>query len=136
MESLWPGVIVGEDTLARAVSRLRKALGDETKAPTYIETLPKRGYRLIADVKFTGSAEPSTPRPPVSDNAPASKTPSRVWITAAAAAVLIAAILVALWPTPPLPKSQQGRQALIDRANGFSQYTCNPARRAAAVIAA
>ncbi len=48
--ALWPGVTVGEDTLARAVSKLRKALGDDPAAPRYIETIPKRGYRLIAAV--------------------------------------------------------------------------------------
>src|SRR5262249_30575140 len=50
MERLWPGVIVGDDTLARTVSRLRKALGDDARTPRYIETLHKRGYRLIASV--------------------------------------------------------------------------------------
>lgn len=45
--AVWPGVTVADDTLARAVSKLRKALDDDPKAPRYIETLPKRGYRLI-----------------------------------------------------------------------------------------
>jgi transcriptional activator of cad operon len=49
--ALWPDVIVGEDTLARTVSRLRRALGDSARSPRYIETLPKRGYRLIAAVE-------------------------------------------------------------------------------------
>jgi len=47
---LWPGLIVGEDTLARSVSRLRKVLGDDPKSPSYIETIAKRGYRCIAIV--------------------------------------------------------------------------------------
>jgi DNA-binding winged helix-turn-helix (wHTH) protein/Tfp pilus assembly protein PilF len=50
MTSLWPGLVVGEDNLARAISKLRQALGDDAKAPTYIETIAKRGYRLIAGV--------------------------------------------------------------------------------------
>ncbi len=48
---LWPGVTVGEDTLARVVSKLRKALGDNSKTPTYVETISKRGYRLIKPVE-------------------------------------------------------------------------------------
>ena len=48
VEALWPDAIVGEDALPQAVSRLRKALGDDSKAPRYVETVPKRGYRLIA----------------------------------------------------------------------------------------
>ena len=46
--ALWPDVTVGEDALPQAVSRLRKALADNPKAPRYVETAPKRGYRLIA----------------------------------------------------------------------------------------
>jgi len=50
-DTLWPNAIVGEDTLARTVSKLRKALADDPKSPCFIETIPKRGYRLIAPVK-------------------------------------------------------------------------------------
>ena len=55
-DALWPDVVVGEDSLARLISKLRRALGDTTDAPVYIETIPKRGYRLIAD---TGTVAPS-----------------------------------------------------------------------------
>jgi len=51
MTAIWPGVVVGEDTLARAISRLRRALGDDPKSARYIETLPKRGYRFVAERK-------------------------------------------------------------------------------------
>jgi len=44
--AVWGGRAIGDDTLAAAVSRLRSALG-ETKENRFIETLPKRGYRLI-----------------------------------------------------------------------------------------
>lgn len=47
---LWPKTIVGDDTIARTVSKLRKTLGDDSKTQDYIETLPKRGYRLLAPV--------------------------------------------------------------------------------------
>ena len=46
---LWPdGTFVDfEHSLNAAVKRLRAALGDDAKAPRYIETLPRRGYRWI-----------------------------------------------------------------------------------------
>ena len=57
LEALWPGLIVGDDALARTVSKLRQALGDDARAPRYIETISKRGYRLLADtVPAAGSA--------------------------------------------------------------------------------
>jgi DNA-binding winged helix-turn-helix (wHTH) protein/Tfp pilus assembly protein PilF len=56
LNTLWPTVVVGEDSLARAVSKLRRALGDQREAPRFIETIPKRGYRLIAEVEKTSHA--------------------------------------------------------------------------------
>ncbi len=50
MAAVWPGVIVGEDALTQAVIKLRKALGDDPKQPSYILTIPKRGYKLLAIV--------------------------------------------------------------------------------------
>jgi len=51
LSTVWPGVVVGDEALSQAVTKLRKALGDDVRAPTYIETISKRGYRLIAPVK-------------------------------------------------------------------------------------
>lgn len=50
LELVWPGVVVGDEALTQGIIKLRKALGDHPRAPTYIETIPKRGYRLIAPV--------------------------------------------------------------------------------------
>src|SRR5947208_14396647 len=55
IDGVWGGRAVGDDTLAAAVSRLRGALG-ETPARRYIETLPKRGYRLVVAVAEGQSA--------------------------------------------------------------------------------
>ena len=48
IEAAWGGRAIGDDTLAAAVSRLRRALG-ETRERRYIETVPKRGYRAVPD---------------------------------------------------------------------------------------
>ncbi len=48
LAAVWPGVIVGDDALTQAIIKLRRALGDDARQPTYIETISKRGYRLIA----------------------------------------------------------------------------------------
>lgn len=47
---VWGDVQVSEQLIARAISDLRKALGDEAKAAKYIQTLPKSGYRIVARV--------------------------------------------------------------------------------------
>jgi DNA-binding winged helix-turn-helix (wHTH) protein len=51
LATVWDGVVVNEEAVSRAVAELRQALGDEARQPTYIETIPKRGYRLIRQVE-------------------------------------------------------------------------------------
>lgn len=51
MKSLWPDTFVEDGTLAQYVFLLRKALHEETSDQRYIETVPRRGYRFIAEVK-------------------------------------------------------------------------------------
>ncbi len=50
LSSAWRGAFVAEASLTVAMSELREALGDDPREPTYIQTIPRRGYRLIAEV--------------------------------------------------------------------------------------
>ena len=50
LASVWEQAHTGDEVLTRVVSDLRAALGDDPREPTYVETVPKVGYRLIADV--------------------------------------------------------------------------------------
>ena len=47
----WQQQYVADAVLTRAVAELRRALGDDAHDPRFIETIPRRGYRLIADVQ-------------------------------------------------------------------------------------
>jgi TolB-like protein/DNA-binding winged helix-turn-helix (wHTH) protein/Tfp pilus assembly protein PilF len=51
MNLVWADAFVEEANLARCVHTLRKALGEEQGGKRYIETVPKRGYRFVADVR-------------------------------------------------------------------------------------
>jgi len=51
MDQIWPDSFVEEATLAQNIFTLRKALGENIAGAQYIETIPKRGYRFIANVK-------------------------------------------------------------------------------------
>lgn len=62
LAAAWPGVIVGDDALTQAVIKLRRALGDTAREPRYIETIAKRGYRLVAEV-VRGDASPAARAP-------------------------------------------------------------------------
>lgn len=60
--ALWPGRTLSANSVAVVIGDLRKALGDDARVPRYIETVPKRGYRMPAAVVRTVS-EPASPGP-------------------------------------------------------------------------
>ena len=51
LDALWPGRFVAEDAVHRRIADLRRHLKDNARSPRYIETIPKRGYRIIASVQ-------------------------------------------------------------------------------------
>jgi DNA-binding winged helix-turn-helix (wHTH) protein/tetratricopeptide (TPR) repeat protein len=51
LKAAWPGVAVSDMALSQAVRRLRTAFGDDARQPRYIETVHRRGFRLIAAVR-------------------------------------------------------------------------------------
>ena len=52
---VWPDTFVEEASLAQNISLLRKALGQSHEDHTYIETIPRRGYRFVAPVELTAA---------------------------------------------------------------------------------
>lgn len=46
---IWQGVIVTDNAINKLVANLRKTLNDDPKSPQYIQTVPKQGYRFIAE---------------------------------------------------------------------------------------
>jgi DNA-binding winged helix-turn-helix (wHTH) protein/Tol biopolymer transport system component len=80
MKRLWPDAFVDEANLANNISLLRKALGESANM---IQTVPRRGYRFVGDVREEGAPEPVAV--------------SRSWWPFAIAAVLVVAALVAVF---------------------------------------
>jgi len=70
LDLVWSDVTVGDASLTVAVGELRDALGDDLELPVFIETIPRRGYRMIAPVE---RADRDTVRP----------GGSRFWLTGA-----------------------------------------------------
>lgn len=50
-QTVWAGSVVSYDVLSTTVLKLRKAFNDNPKAPRFIETIPKKGYRLVAPIR-------------------------------------------------------------------------------------
>jgi adenylate cyclase len=59
LRQLWPGTIVEENNLNKNISMLRKALGECAAGHSYIETVPRVGYRFAAQVEQVSAAGPT-----------------------------------------------------------------------------
>lgn len=84
LSQVWPGVVVGQDSLTQVVIKLRKTLGDDPDRPTYIQTVKKKGYRLVAPVLRPSGAD-----------APPRRLHRIRWIAGAVA--LASLIAIGLW---------------------------------------
>ena len=59
--ALWQGRVVGDSSVYEEIKKLRKALGDDFHTPHFIETIPRRGYRLVASVEVLPSPTAAAP---------------------------------------------------------------------------
>jgi serine/threonine-protein kinase len=116
IDSVWKEAFVTDTSLAEAISFLRQSLGDDPQAPTYIQTVHRRGYRFVAPVS---DASPAAVRagswisdPPVTEEkvSPSIARELVPWSVAVLCAILAAA---ALWqythlrtPLPPVVRTR------------------------------
>lgn len=63
IEAVWGRLAVSDHSVAMVISQLRRALRDDARAPRYIETITKRGYRLIAPCEAIVDAPPRVAAP-------------------------------------------------------------------------
>src|SRR5262245_29893315 len=107
IERVWQGRFVSDDVLTVTIYALRKALGDDAKKPRYIETVSRRGYRLIAPVK---TAAPEA----VLQNAARPRAP---WWRIAAVAATVAIALFAIGAARMLTLPHRGRHVATAEAH-------------------
>jgi transcriptional activator of cad operon len=95
LNQVWSDVTVAPDSVYQAVASLRRLLGDDPKKPTYIETVPRLGYRMVAPVSpwMDQSVAPATTDAP--DAPKKSSSRLRAGFTLAAGTALCLALVVA-----------------------------------------
>jgi transcriptional activator of cad operon len=117
LDQVWSDVTVAPDSVYQAVTSLRRLLGDDPKQPTYIETVPRLGYRMVATVSpwtdqsvtqagaetnvqarasQTSVSEQPTPTTNAPDKSKKSGTRLQAGLTLAAGAALCLLLVVAL----------------------------------------
>jgi transcriptional activator of cad operon len=94
LTEVWSGVIVGPASVYQAISQLRKIFNDTEQRPTYIATVPRRGYRLVAPVTRPAPPAPTPPAGPAADPRPAMPD-ANPRVPAMRAALLIALLVIA-----------------------------------------
>jgi DNA-binding winged helix-turn-helix (wHTH) protein len=60
IDAVWRTEFVSEHALTQVIAELRAALGDDARNPTYIENIPRRGYRLVAHVSSVAASVSSS----------------------------------------------------------------------------
>ena len=58
-DTVWPGVVVTDDALTQCIKTLRKLLRDSATSPVFIQTVPKHGYRFIAECREQTDPQPA-----------------------------------------------------------------------------
>ncbi len=86
--AVWAKEFVAESVLTRSIAELREALGDVAGKPRYIETITKRGYRLVAPVEWGELTEP---------RGRDARTRQWVWLAAGGALALMIIAGALLW---------------------------------------
>jgi DNA-binding winged helix-turn-helix (wHTH) protein/TolB-like protein len=97
VDELWDGRPTSDEPINRCLSQLRRHLGDKSRPYQYVETLTRRGYRLIQPVELLRPVEPEAP----AQSAVRQEAANAPWRMPAAAALLVAAIgwfAWTLWP--------------------------------------
>jgi TolB-like protein/DNA-binding winged helix-turn-helix (wHTH) protein/Tfp pilus assembly protein PilF len=115
--AVWGSTVVGYDALTRCIARLRKLLGDDLRQPRYIETIAKKGYRLVAPVT-AAPAESGADATSVLPAAAGSAWFRAPWWRVAVLLVAVPALAAVVWlwrsGTGPEPQTQlAGRPSIV-----------------------
>src|SRR5882757_4247758 len=98
LNEVWTGVVVGSASVYQSISQLRKLLGDVDPEPTYIATVPRKGYRLVAAVRRLDPLGPNGVVPPTQDSSDSStptQRPRRSAMALVAAGIVLVALVIA-----------------------------------------
>ncbi len=119
IEEVWAGTYVTDEVLSRAISVLRGQLGDDSKNPEYIVTVPKTGYRLIKEVVPT----PRNSSQKIIAAEPRAGDSRLKWLRGIAVAALVLLLVVISYPSresaPPQPLDPRSPTLFEDLSDWF-----------------
>jgi len=99
LKTIWPDTFVSDDVLIRSISEIRRAFDDDPRESKFIQTIPKRGYRLMPSVEIVklvaDRAADSSSTPETAKESMVSKRASRIGIRLGAIAVVLLFVILA-----------------------------------------
>jgi DNA-binding winged helix-turn-helix (wHTH) protein len=113
---VWNGRVIEESGVYKQINQLRTALGDQAQRPKFIETIPKRGYRLIAPVERDREAR----APPGASETPGAERTTPDWLTgrrpyrSAAGLLVVVVVAIAAWQLTAGSRSAPENSAAVD----------------------
>ncbi len=109
LREIWGERAVSDEPLTRCIGELRRALGDDRSNPTYIRTIPKRGYKLLQE---------ATPHGEQSRRSRPARSARNTFLLVAGVAVLSIAALVFIntWRTDEPGRAQLSKSIAVDRS--------------------
>ncbi len=112
LDHAWPDTVVTESAMTRVIADIRKGLGDEAREPRFIETVPTKGYRFIAPVRWVADDPEAAPVAPEIEVVSSPTAPkSRLIRLAAAATALVILVAAGVWALRNRSGAAPGRAA-------------------------
>lgn len=112
IDNVWVDQIVCDNTVYQWIHKLRKVLGDDSHKPVYIDTITKKGYRLIAEVKFTDS---------LADSPTASRRRPLIAVVAVMLVVLVSIAVFRFFPAEQTTTTtDQVQEVLLEESHSIA----------------
>ena len=127
---VWPDTFVEEGNLAVSITRLRQALEDDGQR--YVETVPKKGYRFVGEVREVDAEPvPPAPAPVIPEATPEvfvqSQVTHRSWLAIGVVAIIVAIIGAAYaLRTPTAPASGAVQSLVVTRFSSIAADNAQP----------
>jgi TolB-like protein/DNA-binding winged helix-turn-helix (wHTH) protein/Tfp pilus assembly protein PilF len=96
LQTVWPDTFVSEDALKHSISELRRVFEDDARDPRVIQTIAKRGYRLVAPIAPVNGTNESSIGVRTTQISWARVLTARQWVGAVTALVLLSVLLVTI----------------------------------------
>jgi len=129
LNAVWKDTFVTEDNLVHAIREIRRALGDKKDNPSFVQTVPRQGYRFVCEVSAEGTSLPGQA------GVVSAQSPSRAgsgwriprWLWIAAPVVAIIAILALLLRVYDISdeKDSGSRGGRINKQITTGEFSCN-----------